>query len=316
MEIRTYRKGDQEAIVELWNRRVAGCFATPPLTAGQFVADVVSKVYFEPEGLVLAFEGQRLRAFVHAGFKSSDYIRPDHRAGTISMVAVDDGAMKAGLACLKTAVRYLFAKGARLVEAFTIDFPKTPFYNGLYGGEKAGMDEDHPLGMELMKRGGFNISNGAVIMTCDLAKAPPVPPMPAGYQIRIGEWDSPMKGLAATACYGIPERIRRADLLDSASAVLGGITFWHLDRYNRASGDHMAVVSHVGLAPTAHGTGAAAALQGEVHRILQSEGATRMGLGTGGGAVQAVRFYRKMGYETIKPAYFFHLDWRQYEEYQ
>jgi len=94
------------------------------------------------------------------------------------MVALEESAMEPALACLGAAVRYLLKRGAKLVQAFTIDFPNTPFYNGRYGGEKAGMDEAHPLGMELLRRGGFNITNGAVIMTCDLAKAPPPTPLP------------------------------------------------------------------------------------------------------------------------------------------
>jgi GNAT superfamily N-acetyltransferase len=203
-----------------------------------------------------------------------------------------------------------------MVEAFTIDFPNTPFYNGLYGGEKAGMDEEHPMGVHLMREAGFNISNGAVVMTCDLNRAPAPAKLPDGFKITTGEWDSPMKELDPRECYGIPEKIRRATLADGEGRQLGGITFWHLDRYNKASGERMTVVSHVGVNPEARGTGAAAALQGEVHRILMEEGAEKMGLGTGGRSIQAIRFYRKLGYETIKPAYYFHLDWRRYGDFK
>jgi len=106
----------------------------------------------------------------------------------------------------------------------------------------------------------------------------------------VGDWEGPLKGHAPSASYGIPERIRRArsaipparrsrhDLLASRPA------------YTRASGEHLAVVSHVGVNASVQGSGAAGGLQCEVHRILQSEGARTMGLGTGGASIQAISF--------------------------
>ena len=49
-----------------------------------------------------------------------------------------------------------------------------------------------------------------------------------------------------------------ATLLDGNGEDVGGISFWHLERHNLATGEHKAVVSHVGVAPDLRGTGAAA----------------------------------------------------------
>ena len=312
MELRCYRNGDEEVVVGLWNARICGCYATGPLTTERFAADVVAKRYFEPEGLILGFERGRLVAFVHAGFKSADYIQPDYRLGTIAMVGMEADHAAAGEAAMAEAIRHLLRRGAKQVEAFTIDFPNTPFYNGLYGGEKAGMDEDHPGGLELMRRCHFKITNGAVIMVCDLNAEPEPLTVPDGLQFRVGPWDSPLQGRTATECYGIPEPMRRAQLLDKAGKEMAGISFWNLERHNQATGRRMAVVTHVGTAPELRGGGASLALQREVHRILMREGATLMGLGTGGGNGRAVRFYEKLGYRACKTAYYFHLDWRHY----
>ena len=316
MEIRSFHEGDEEAVVSLWNRRVSGCFATGPLTADALTADVVGKRYFEPEGLILAFERGRPVAFAHAGFKSSDSIEPDIRMGTVSMVAVQQDHPAAGEGAVAEAIRHLLRRGARQIEAFMCDFPNVPFYGGLYGGEKAGMDEDHPMGLALMKRCHFNVSVGAVIMTCELEDdLEPAPPLD-GLRLNIGPWEGPMKGLAPSECYGIPENTRRASFLDSEGAEKAGITFWHLDRYNRATGDRMAVISHVQAAEDIRGTGAAVALQREVHRIVQSEGAARTSLGAMATNGRAISFYRKLGYKPHKAAYMLHLDWRHYGDYR
>jgi ribosomal protein S18 acetylase RimI-like enzyme len=202
-----------------------------------------------------------------------------------------------------------------MVEAFTFDFANTPFYSGLYGGEKAGMDEDHPDGMELLKRCHFKVSTGAVIMVCDLpARIAPVRP-PRGLRIRLGPWDCPLASRDPAECYGIPETLRRAMIVDAKGENKGGISFWHLERHNRASDERLAVVSYVGVAPELRGTGAARWLQVEVHRVLRSEGALTVGLGTGGANLRAVAFYAKLGYRPLKSAHSFHLDWNHYKDY-
>jgi len=315
VEIRCFREGDEEAIVSLWNRRVSGCFAAGPLTAEVFAADVAGKRYFEPEGIILAFERRRPVAFAHAGFKSSDLIEPDLRMGTVCMVALEHDRMSAGEGVVAEAVRYLLRKGARQVEAFVGDFPNVPFYNGLYGGEKAAVDEDHPDGLELMRRCHFNVSVGEVIMTCELADDLEPAASLQDLRLSVGPLERPGKERGPSECYGIPEKVRRASLLDSEGVEKAGITFWHLDRYNRASGDRMAVVSQVGAAEDIRGTGAALALQREVHRILRSEGAERMSLGTRSANGRAVSFYRKLGYKPHKAAYMLYLDWRHYGDY-
>lgn len=311
---RHYQAGDEEALTALWNRRVVGCFATAPLTPEVFLRDVVGKRHFEPEGLRLVFRGGRLAAWAHAGFRSSDGQAPDYSLGALSMLAIDDGAGDAGRDSVAAAVRYLRERGARQIGAFTIDFPNTPFFNGLYGGEKAGMDERHPLGFETLRACGFRPASGAVIMTRELAEPIPAPSLGEGLRLSIVPWDSAYARPGADRAYGIPEAIRQAEILDEAGRALAHMVFWHLERYARATGDRMAVVSHVFAAPEARGTGVAAALQQAVHHLVQQEGAVRMGLGTGGTNARAVRFYTKLGYRPLCNAFQFYLDWRLYGE--
>lgn len=312
METRSYIPGDEDEIVALWSRKVAGCFATGPLTPDMFRTDVVAKRHFEPDGLCLAFDRGRLAAWAHGGFKSADNETPDFRAGTISMIAVAD--IQAGKAALSAALRYLFKRGAKHIAAFTIDFANTPFYNGLYGGEKAGMDETHPNGSETFSLCGFKPASGAVIMTCDLNVPCEIPAQPPGTHLSITPWDSPFSRPLSAQAYGIPEKIRQAELLDESGKALAHLVFWHLDRYNRATGNRMAVVSHVSASAEAQGGGAAAYLQSVVHRQAQTEGARVMALGVGSLNGRAARFYGKIGYSPARNAFQFYLDFNRYGE--
>ena len=105
-------------------------------------------------------------------------------------------------------------------------------------------------------------------------------------------------------------------MFDSEGVDKAGATFWHLDRYNRPTGDHLAAISNVGVAEELRGSGAGELVMREAHRILFAEGARRVGLGVNATNGRAIGFYRKVGYRPLKSAYTFHLDWRHYGEYR
>jgi GNAT superfamily N-acetyltransferase len=284
-----------------------------------FLSDVVGKQNFDPEGLVLAFRDGAPVAFAHAGFKTLDFVNPNPMTGTVCMLAVGEGEQEVEVAVLAEAVRYLLGKGARQVQAFAMDelFLGVPFYACLYGAEKAGMDELHPHGHEALTRGGFRIGFGSVIMRCMLRDSYPPVRLDGGFRLQIEPWDGGGLPLALrhTECYGIPEPMRRAYLVDEQGARKVRIAFWHLERYNRASGDHAAVISAVGADRGVRGTGAAVTLLQEVLRIVQSEGATSAVQCTLGENGRAVSFYRKLGFEPLRTASTYYLDWRRYGEY-
>lgn len=319
MEIRPFRSGDEAAVVTLWNACVAGCFAAGSLTPETFQRDIMGKHYFDPEGLILAFQESKPVAFVHAGFKSSDFVNPNPLQGTISMLAVAKGQEDAGTQALTKAICYLLRRGARQIEAFAIDalFLGAPFYTCLYGAEKAGMDELHPGGQEVLQRCHFHPAMGSVIMHCPLQ--PEYHPLktPDGLHLLIEPWNGGGLPLDRnpSETYGIPEPMRRAYLVDSTGARKVRIAFWHLDRYNQSTGDHMAVISAVGADTDMRGTGAAVTLMQEVFRILRSEGATNAALGTTGPNGRAVSYYRKLGYVPLRNAFTYYLDWRYYNDF-
>jgi len=56
IQYRTYLPGDEQVIVELWN----SCLETDPTTPKRFRRLVLLDANFDPEGLQLAFDGERL----------------------------------------------------------------------------------------------------------------------------------------------------------------------------------------------------------------------------------------------------------------
>ena len=97
---------------------------------------VLSKPYFDREGLIVAEEDERLLGFVHAGFGPA----PDLQSlicepGVINMLLIVPGPNWNSVAgdLLLQAETYLANRGSRTAQTMSVS-PTSPFYFGLYGG--------------------------------------------------------------------------------------------------------------------------------------------------------------------------------------
>lgn len=96
---------------------------------------ILSKTYFDPEGLIVAADGARPIGFVHAGFgPTAEGDRLDRSHGVISRLLIgphdDRGVVMTEL--LSAAEHYLSQHGSSDASVGNVD-PLGPFYLGLYG---------------------------------------------------------------------------------------------------------------------------------------------------------------------------------------
>jgi hypothetical protein len=70
IQFRQFRNIDPPALVEVWNDALTGRGAVRLRNSSPLESYTLSKLYFDPQGLILAEEGGRLLGFVHAGFGS------------------------------------------------------------------------------------------------------------------------------------------------------------------------------------------------------------------------------------------------------
>jgi ribosomal protein S18 acetylase RimI-like enzyme len=135
---RPFRNADPPRIVSLWREQQADRSLAQPMSVDLFSSLVLSKPYFENDGLIVAEEDDAIVGFVHAGFgptPARDDLSTD--VGVICMLLVDQDCRRRGIGreLIARAEAYLTERGARVILAGGLR-PWAPFYLGLYGGSE------------------------------------------------------------------------------------------------------------------------------------------------------------------------------------
>ena len=135
---RHFRNSDPPALVEVWQSCAGRAGLGPRIDVEIFEQFVLAKTYFDPEGLILACNGDEVLGFAHAVFGANDAedgISTDLGTTAVLMVRPngDEAELAAGL--LKQSEAYLCRRGAKVIYGGGIR-PLNGFYLGLYGGSE------------------------------------------------------------------------------------------------------------------------------------------------------------------------------------
>jgi len=152
---RTFRNTDPPAIVSLWRSRAGQPGLLQSVSADLFEQFVFGKLYFDYEGLVLAFEEGQPLGFAHAGFgPDQSESRLDTDCGVTCVVILNRLHERPDVAdeLLARCEQYLAHRGAKVLYGGGLR-PVNPFYVGLYGGsELPGVLHSDTATIELFRR--------------------------------------------------------------------------------------------------------------------------------------------------------------------
>lgn len=147
VEYRTFRNDDPPRLAALWNEVFTGRGAVRLRTASPLERYVLSKPYFDRNGMFLALDGPVPVGFAHAGFGAdADEREQAYTEGVICAIGVRPSHRRRGIGreLMRRCEAYLADKGSQGVWAGSVD-PLNPFYLGLYGGsELPGFLESDP----------------------------------------------------------------------------------------------------------------------------------------------------------------------------
>jgi ribosomal protein S18 acetylase RimI-like enzyme len=138
IEYRPFRNNNPPEILRLWQTAGLGRGAASGITADQFDDLTFAQPYFDPNGLILAWDGSQAVGYVHAGFKVDVSQRELCRTeGSICAVIVSPEHRRQGIGrrLVQLAEDYLQDAGAAAIHAGSAP-PCDPFYFGLYGGSR------------------------------------------------------------------------------------------------------------------------------------------------------------------------------------
>ncbi len=136
INVRSFANRDIPQIVNLWRSEPSHRALLSAVSATLLEECVFAKLYFDPNGLLLAEQDGVCQGFVHAAFGPDANRRwIDASTGMIAMLMVRPGADEDQIAqvLIRAALEYLERAGVRRIFAGAVA-PYDPFYAGLYAG--------------------------------------------------------------------------------------------------------------------------------------------------------------------------------------
>lgn len=168
---RTFSNFDPPRLAALWQSLADRPGLAQPVSPDLLEQLLFAKLYFDPKGLMLAFDESELVGFAHAGFGPS----PDRKwiatdTGVICAVVVKPGAAEREVAngLIERCEEYLRARGAKTIQGGGLS-PVDPFYVGLYGGsELPGILDSDVVVRDVFAARGYQETDRTVLMHCEL----------------------------------------------------------------------------------------------------------------------------------------------------
>lgn len=170
---RCFHNADPPKLHQLWHSCALGRSA-----AEGFACDVLelfsfSQPYFDPSGLIVATDQNRVIGFVHAGFAPNETETGlDRSQGILSALMVHPGWRRQGIGreLVGRAEAYLQERGARTVEAGG-GLDRNGFYVGIYGGiQPSGFSADGIPWDQFFAACGYESHRDTVVLRRDLKR--------------------------------------------------------------------------------------------------------------------------------------------------
>ena len=274
------------------------------MSATLFDQLILSKPYFDREGLIVAVDDERPVGFIHAGFgPTDDEMDLSTELGVICLLLVrpdvDQDAIAAEL--LARGEAYLRARGANLLYAGGIR-PLVPFYWGLYGGsEMPGVLDSDAWMQTLYQSHGYRPIDRVTIFHRDLAGFRPTVDR-RQMQIRRSNrlevvLDPPARTWWEACTQGVMNRVRYE--LRQGDATVASALFWDLQPLATAWGVNAQGLIHIEVAPDKHKQGIATYLLSEALRELHQQGVTLIEAQTMEHNPSALALYNRLGFTAI-----------------
>ena len=178
LRYRTFQNIDPPALAAVWRSRAGQPGLVQPVSVDLFEQFVFGKVYFDREGLILAFDDQRPVGFAHAAFgpnQQQDGVSTEKGVTCVIIVRPDAPEAEVAEGLLQRTEAYLVGRGAKLLYGGAVR-PMDPFYLGLYGGSQLpGVLDSHTVLRELYRSHGYREIDRTLILRRPLTSfRPPI----------------------------------------------------------------------------------------------------------------------------------------------
>ena len=306
IEIRSFLNTDPPAIVDIWQQQKPLRCLSQVMNRQLLDRMVLAKPYFDPAGLLVAFDNGKPVGFVHAGFcPNQEHSCVDYSRGVISQLQVSncDSSDEVASSLLESALAYLKSRGAKSCFAGGA-FPDAPFYVGLYGGSRIpGVPEEDAELFERLSRIGFQSCEQIHVMQLNLVGFRPAVNralMTVRRQYQVAAIVDPLLPNWWECCtYGWAEVFGFRVIRRSDKQVVGSVLFWEIQPLSSQWGKVTMGLVDLAIEENARKQGIGTFLINESLRHLADSGVACVEIQLRGSDEPAIAIARKTGFEQI-----------------
>ena len=280
-----------------------------PMSTGLLEEYVLSKPYFDRQGLILATSDKQPVGFAHAAFgPTEDESGVSHAWGVTSMLMVRHEYRRLGIGSqlVHRAEQYLRAHDAKVLYAGGLR-PLDPFYLGLYGGsELPGVLDSDAEAQGLYLAAGYQEIDRTIIFQLDLKTyRPPIDRQQLQIRRRTNIeviYDPPTTTWWQACTIGSFDRTRFNLVSRTDSRTLATVTFWYMEPLSVSWGVHAMGLTDLEVSSEQRRAGLATHLLSESFRRLSEQGVMRVEVQTMQRNTAAIELYKKLGFREVDQA--------------
>ena len=307
---RPFLNTDPPELVRLWQCQTPLRGRLPEISLSLLEHSLLSKPYFEAEGLWVAEEesegGSRLIGFVHAGFgPNHDHSDLDWETGVVSMLQLDPDRSEPEVAdtLMERALDYLRQRGAKEAQGGSW-FPFCPFYLGLYGGsEIPGVLQHDLVFRDALVRSQFETVDRVCVMQRQLAGFRPASgrgQLQIRRQYQINAVADPLEQNWWECCtLGMAARERFSIFHKQEQTVCGSVSFWDMQPLAGTVGLQARGMNGLNVPRECRRSGIATFLVGESLKFLLQQGIEVVEAQIQESETAALGVFHKLGFEMI-----------------
>ncbi len=314
IQYRAFRNTDSPQLADIWRSQVGQRGLMQPMTMAVLERFVLAKPYFDPEGLIVAVDDNKVLGFAHCGFgPSEDQNTLSTESGTTCVVMLRPEA-ESSIAgeLLAHSEAYLRQLGAKTLFGGG-NFPLSPFYYGLYGGsEVSGVLDSDARMQAIFSEHGYRPAKRSLVFQRDLAGFRPIVDR---QQIQIRRhtkfetvvdppttswWEGCMfEPFDRTQCLLVPR---------DGGPALASVNFWNMETMSPVWGVHAVGIVGLEVPAPRRRQGLATYLLGESFRQLHTQGFTLAEVHVGEDNEVARALYRNLGFSEVDASILYRKD--------
>jgi GNAT superfamily N-acetyltransferase len=302
---RSFCNTDPPHLANVWNESFTARGSVVLRSSTLLEYFLFSKAYFDPQGLIVAADGDRLVGFSLAGFgPSADGGRLDRTSGVLCILGVIPSHRKQGIGgeLAARAEDYLRRHGARTLYAGPMA-PLNPFTFGLYGGSQSPgfLDSDAAAG-PFFERRGYLSQEAKLVFQRPLDRPPVVTDGRfAAYRQRYEITVCPRRETTWwQECVFGPLELHDYRLTDKATGKWAArASLWEMETYSPAWNEHAIGLAELEVVEEARRKGLARFLLAQILRHVHEQFFTVAEIQAAETNIAAVNLIRGLGFRQV-----------------